>query len=238
MTDFASWRWEDLLGSILPARDDEAIRRGLVAVLDTGLSTTHPALRSARIVAARSFVHEDPLGERAEHGSACAGVLIAEGGHGGPAGLLVGVGLLVGQVISTAHEGSLDSLCEGLRWAMDLGASVIALPSGMLRPEPALEALSQEVAARGVVLVAAAGNPYAEQQGPMYPGAYEGVICVGAQAYAHQYAVWSRPPDVVVPAHHIPVVDVDARWKLLGGTSIATMIAAGILARTRFSRVT
>lgn len=231
MTDFASWRWEDALGLSLPARDDEAIRRGTVAVLDTGLSTAHPALRGARVTAARSFVDEDPLDDRAAHGSACAGALVADGGHGGPEGLLAGARLLVGQVISSAEEGSVASLCAGLRWAMDLGASVIALPSGLLYPDDALDAVVAELVARGVVLVAAAGNPYAGQRGPMFPAACEGVLCAGAQAYAEQYATWSRRPDLVLPAHDIPVVDGDARWKLIGGTSIATMIAAGVLCR-------
>lgn len=232
MTGFASWRWERWLGSDLPPRDDEALRETTVAVLDTGVAIAHPALRDAHLVAAKSFVGEDPCQDPLGHGSACAGVLVASAGRGGPEGIVRGARLLFGQTIGASGEGSPEALCAGLWWALEEGASVIALPLGMLRPEPTLDAAVRALNARGVTLVAAAGNPYAGQVGPMYPAACEGVLCVGARAYTELYAAWVRRPDVVVPAHDVPVVDVAASWKLMGGTSAATMIAAGIIIRT------
>lgn len=70
----------------------------------------------------------------------------------------------------------------------------------------------------------------------MYPAAYEGVRCVGACAYASAYATWTRRPDIIVPTHDIPVVDLPSSWKLVNGTSVATMIAAGVVERMHIHR--
>lgn len=226
MADFGAWRWADRLN--LTPRAVGAT--GLVALLDSGLSRSHPALRCAKISAARSFVGGIPTVDDVGHGSACAGVLVAEAGHGGPEGLLAGAEIVIGQVIGSDGVGTVEVLNEGLRWAGDCGAKVIALPLGFLSPDDALEKTISDLLRRDVVLVAAAGNPYAGQVGPMYPAACPGVVCVGVAAYAPEYASWARPPDMLVPTDGVPVVDVQGGWRLARGTSVAAVIAAGLIA--------
>ncbi|MCS6916012.1 MAG: S8 family serine peptidase [Myxococcales bacterium] len=202
----------------------------MVAVLDTGLSLDHPALQGIRLAACRSFVGGDPHQDVTGHGTGCCGILVARPGLGGPAGLSPGIALLFGQIMGKDGRGTVAALCEGLRCAVGADADLIALPSGVLYEEPVLRAAVAEVLAAGVRLLAAAGNPFVGQTGPLYPAAYPGVLCVGAAAYRDLYAAWSRPPDVVVLANRRAVPMPGGTWREVSGTSLAVMIVAGLLA--------
>jgi minor extracellular protease Epr len=200
-------------------------------VLDSVLFRAHPALRSCVVASGASFTSGDPFDDPGGHGTGCTGLLVARDGHGGPAGMVPEVALHIGQVVGPSGEGSVETLCAGLRWTAQLGVDVVAIPSGLLYPYPDLERALADVLDTGALVLAAAGNPFLGQAGPLFPAAYPEVIAVGCLAYRESYLSWSRPPDVVVAAHDLPVCTPDGRWRPIGGTSQATMLVTAVACR-------
>ncbi len=164
-----------------------------IAVIDSGIDGTHPEF-AGKIAAHRSFVGGSALTDTQGHGTLVAGLIAAQTNNGvGVAGMAFGSQLLVAKVVRGNRSVSLEAEAEAIRWAVDNGARVINLSLGGLRdPRNAdrdtfspLEADAIKYAyARGVVVVAAAGNadqapttpwPYAS-----YPAALPHVLGVGA----------------------------------------------------------
>ncbi|HEU5469184.1 MAG TPA: S8 family serine peptidase [Actinophytocola sp.] len=199
-----------------------------LAVLDSGFNAAHPALRGVEVAGSRSFVGGDPLRDPVGHGTECCSIVVARPGHGGPAGVAPGVRLYVGQVIGAGGWGDPPALCAGLRWAAGLDIDVLAIPLGCLSSTPPLWHAIRTACARGVRVVAAVGNPYLGQRGPLYPAAYPGVTAVGAARFEDTYAAWRTPPDVIVRT--VPqVCTPGGGWRPGLDTSHATLHFAGTL---------
>jgi hypothetical protein len=70
------------------------------------------------------------------------------------------------------------TLMRGIDYAIEQGARVLSLSWGSETPSALLESATRYAAAKGLILVAAAGN--APTGNPVYPAAYDNVIGVGA----------------------------------------------------------
>ena len=70
------------------------------------------------------------------------------------------------------------TLIRGIDYAIEKGARVLSLSWGSETPGALLESATAYAAAKGLILVAAAGN--APTGNPVYPAAYDNVIGVGA----------------------------------------------------------
>lgn len=186
-----------------------------VAVLDTGVAYEDrgpyrraPDLRGTRFVAGWDFVKGDahpddvpPPAGRRSHGTQIAGIIAqaADNGIGG-AGVAPGAAIMPIRVLRPDLSGSAGTIAKGLRFAADHGANVanlsIAGPSGARVLEAAIEYAS----AKGVTIVAAAGNE--GRSSVSFPAAYPNVIAVGAvrrdrsRAY---YSNYGRALDLVAP---------------------------------------
>ncbi len=165
-----------------------------VAVLDSGFSRTHPALREVVIAEACSFTGHNPLFDPVGHGTECCSTLVALSGHNGPGGVAQDVRLFVGQVIGPHGLGTLDALCAGLEWAANLEIDVVAIPSGRMTDHPDLCQALNSALSSGALVIAPVGNPYNRQKGPLYPAAYPNVVGVGSQAYQETYSALAPPP--------------------------------------------
>jgi SpoIID/LytB domain protein len=165
-----------------------------VAVIDTGIDTTHPDLVD-NIIAAKSFVGgsaEDPIG----HGTFVSGLIAASIDNAeGVAGMAFPARLLVARVATA--DGDIDAAVEAkaIRWVVKRGARVINLSIGGLRDplNRRRDTFSQEEAdaiayahSKGVVVVASVGNgdsaPSEPWQFASYPAALPHVIGVSAVA--------------------------------------------------------
>ncbi|GAA3110788.1 hypothetical protein GCM10020254_66090 [Streptomyces goshikiensis] len=83
-----------------------------------------------------------------------------------------------------ARESKGGALAEGIRWAADHGADVISMSLGddseSAHHEAAEDEAVQYALAKGVVVVASAGNSGKQGDPVSYPAAYPGVIAVAA----------------------------------------------------------
>jgi hypothetical protein len=136
-----------------------------VAVIDTGVETTHPDLVQ-RVTGARSFDTRRPNARIDEfgHGTHVASLACATGDNGTG---LAGAGMAC-DLLAVKTDFSDTSVAAAIAWATDRGADVINLsfgnPPGYEASLPVRRAVDYAIA-RDVVLVAAAADQPTEEQG-------------------------------------------------------------------------
>lgn len=195
-----------------------------IAVIDTAIDETHPALKGA--IAAEFDAMPDVEVTARDHGTSVAGLIAGTGEFRGMA---------PGSKIyhARAFEGgksTMDIILSALDWAAEQDVRII----NMSFVGPKNEFLEEACAAareRDIVLVAAAGNngpkaPYG------YPAAYDGVIAVTATDDKDQLmAQANRGPYVFVSAPGVNVIaPVGGGQDLVTGTSFAAAIVSGAIA--------
>ncbi|WOX25396.1 type VII secretion-associated serine protease mycosin [Streptomyces solicathayae] len=229
--------------------------RGItVAVLDTGVDATHPDL-AGNVLAGNDLVGFGARrGDRAwaRHGTAMAGI-IAGHGHGpgrqdGVLGIAPQARILPVRVILEGTDKSRakarttrgSALAQGIRWAVDHGADVINLSLGddseSAHPDAGEDSAVQYALARGVVVVASAGNGGDKGDHISYPAAYPGVIAVTAVDMYGTHASFSTSrwyATVSAPGVDVVIADPDRRYYEGWGTSAAAAFVSGAAALVR-----
>jgi subtilisin family serine protease len=99
-----------------------------------------------------------------------------------------------------------DRVAQGIAYAVSRGAQIINLSLGwpLSQSTRHVQVVIEDALAKGVLIVAAAGNNNSEA--PLYPCAYEGVICVGALGIDGKKAPFSNfgpHVDILVPGEQI-----------------------------------
>ncbi|MER5874156.1 type VII secretion-associated serine protease mycosin, partial [Streptomyces sp. NPDC002044] len=222
-----------------------------VAVLDTGVDDAHPDL-AGQVLAGTDLIGMGAgRGDRswARHGTAMAGI-IAGHGHGpsrsqGVLGIAPQAKILPVRVIleegdpgrAKAREGKGGALAEGIRWAADHGADVINLSLGddsdSAHHEAGEDAAVQYALAKGVVVVASAGNGGESGDRVSYPAAYPGVIAVTAVDRRGRKAPFSTRnwyATVSAPGVDVVIADPDRSYYEGWGTSAAAAFVSGSVA--------
>lgn len=201
-----------------------------VAVIDSGVDTSHPELRGA---IGRS---ENTLSSAASpdrHGTAMAGAIAARGQL---MGVAPGTRILAIRAFSPATA---RAQAEGTSWdivrAVDLAGKEGAKVVNMSFAGPADRLMSRELAGglqRGIVFVAAAGNG-GPAAAPAYPAAEPGVIAVTAtdlQDRLYESANRGAYVALAAPGVDVLVASPEAGYDTSTGTSVATAHVSGIVA--------
>ncbi|WP_024447147.1 S8 family serine peptidase [Mycolicibacterium iranicum] len=213
------WAWEGSSG--------EGVK---VAVLDSGIDATHPAVGDVQgYVAIRegddlklifdTEPHEDSFG----HGTACAGVIRSLA----PACELYSVKVLGGK-----NTGKGRVFAAGLRWALENGMHVCNLSLGTTKRDffSIFHELADDAYFRNIALITAANN----MPIPSYPSVYSSVISVASHAVQDPYVFYYNPnPPVEFGALGI---DVNLAWldhkrRTMTGNSYASPHMAGVVAK-------
>jgi hypothetical protein len=248
-------RWPQEKIHALPAM---AIEPGdgtvIVGIVDTGVEIHHPELKrrlrsgfntvdfdksdlatGIRLVGHWSGPDTDPE-DFVGHGTACAGIIGAEGQHipRGVAGecRLLPIRVLAAALMPGREEpvgiGAIYDIDIGVKRAIDLGAKVLNMSFGTASsslepgdPKPHTDIVKYGVA-RGCVMVAASGN--SGKQEDYYPAADEGVIAVGAVDKTGTPCSFStRGPHVALSGPGQDIVSASLRgYAKASGTSFAT----------------
>ena len=141
-----------------------------VAVVDTAISP------SALAPGSGIRVFGEGTGTGAGHGTAVAGILL--GSADGLPGLLPEVELMSFPILDGDGTADAHSLATAILDAVEAGAQIISLSLGGYGDAPYLRSAVEYAAARGVVLVAAAGND--ARDGVLFPARYPTVVGVAA----------------------------------------------------------
>lgn len=226
-----------------------------VAVLDTGVDADHPDLAGAVLPGTDLVGYGAGPGEAAwaDHGTAMASI-IAGRGHGpdradGVVGVAPEADVLPVRVLleeedparrTERAERSGSAVAEGIRWAVDQGADVINLSLGddseSAHPDAEEDAAIRHALARGVVVVASAGNGGEKGDPVSYPAGYPGVIAVTAVDRAGSRASFSTRrwyATVSAPGKDVIIAAPGGRYMQGWGTSAAAAFVTGAVALIR-----
>lgn len=198
-----------------------------VAVLDTGVDTTHLALASHiapggyDYIAHTTAISDTAGGPVSGHGTFVAG-LIAQ--------VAPAAAILPYRVLDPSGMGTVGDVASAVESAAHSGARVINLSMGMAVPSATLQEAIHYAQDSGAVVVASAGNQAATAE--QYPAAVGGVVAVaGTDRFDRRAAFSNYGPWVVVSA---PAVDLYSTYPggyaEGSGTSFAAPLVSGELA--------
>jgi subtilisin family serine protease len=228
-----------------------------VAILDTGIDTTHPDLSGGKVAAAKNFSAAATTADKFGHGTHVASIVAGTGAKSG--GKYKGVApeatLLNGKVLDDNGYGDDAGIIAGLEWAAASGAKIANLSLGGTDTpglDPLEEAVNTLSADTGTLFVIAAGNSGPDAGSVGSPGSADAALTVGAVDKSDVLADFSsRGPTVtdssVKPDLTAPGVDITAAaaagsvidqevgespagYLTISGTSMATPHVSGAAA--------
>jgi len=166
------------------------------------------------------------------HGTHMAGVAAADTNNGqGIAGVAWGAQIMPVKALDNTGFGTYAQVAEGITYAADHGARLINLSFGSPAPSALLKAAVDYAYARGVTVVAAAGNSGTSEVN--YPAAYPNVIAAGATDADNQLASFStfgETVDLVAPGMSIYSTYPGDSYTQFSGTSLAAAHVSGVAA--------
>lgn len=211
-----------------------------VAVLDTGIDSTHPDLD----VVAEADIVGDSWGDRAEgsdpngHGTHVAGTIGAKANGSGVAGVAPGVSLHAVRVLDESGSGYYSDIVAGMEYVLEhpeIRVVNLSLGGPMSEETEPLREAIERVEQAGVIVVIAAGNE-GQQTENVAPAGYGVGVVVSAydcSAGDQGFAWFSNFGDEVDIAS--PGVSINSTWpggdyEILDGTSMAAPHVAGAAA--------
>jgi subtilisin family serine protease len=208
-----------------------ALVRGMnvtIAVIDSGIDTKHPELANS---IADTF---DALGSREgahAHGTGIAGAIVA---HARLMGSAPEARLLAIRAFGAGKSGAESTsyvILRGLDYAVEHGAQIINMSFAGPK-DSMIERGVAATAARGILMVAAAGNAGAKSP-PLYPAANPNVIAVsGTDAQARLFAASNRGTHIAIsaPGADILLPAPDEKYQIASGTSFSAAYVSGVAA--------
>ncbi|MFF7284057.1 S8 family peptidase [Streptomyces griseorubiginosus] len=225
-----------------------------IAVLDTGVDTTHPDLKT-QVIESKNFSAAADATDKFGHGTHVASIAAGTGAKSGGKykGVAPGARILNGKVLDDTGSGDDSGILAGMEWAAEQGADVVNLSLGG-GDTPEIDPLEAEVnklsTEKGILFAIAAGNSGPESIGS--PGSADAALTVGAVDDKDKLADFSSTgprvgdgaikPDVTAPGVDITaaaakgsVIDQEVGEKppgylTISGTSMATPHVAGAAA--------
>lgn len=200
----------------------------LVAIIDSGVDSAHPEL-AGMIVDTFDAIGS---GDRVHpHGTAIVGAIAARARLRGTA---PAAHFLLARAFGTQrnnNDGTSVNIIKAIDWAIARGARVINM--SFAGPyDPMIQLAMRNAAAKGVVLIAAAGNMGAKSP-PLYPAADPNVIAVTATDQLDGlFPQAVRGPHLAVAAPGVEVVvpAPNDTYQLTTGTSVAAAHVSGVAA--------
>jgi subtilisin family serine protease len=198
----------------------------IVAVLDTGVALTHPALVKNLVPGYNAIdpsktpadVPDGIANAGAGHGTMIAGIITR---------LAPEVSIMPVRVLNGDGVGRVMDIAKGVEYAVNHGARVINLSLGGVRRSDMLKLAMDLAESRGVVTVAASGNDGLEME--QYPAKGNGTIAVGAVESDNTKAPYSNYGSfirVVAPGTNIRSTYYDGYYANWTGTSFAVPFVA------------
>lgn len=217
-----------------------------VAVIDSGVDATHPQLQGAVRSGPDQLDGGGSLSDCVGHGTGVAGIIAARPIAGSTLqGIAPGATILslrVSELVeledgSTAgRRGTPHGVAAAIRAAVELGAGVINLSLVSYQDSAEVREAVRSAVARDVVLVAAAGNRFAEGNRTPFPAAYDGVLGVGAIGPDGQRLASSQTGpfvDLVAPGGQVVTTATPRGLTTVEGTSFAAPYVAAAAALLR-----
>jgi serine protease AprX len=226
----------------------------VVAVIDTGIDSSHVDLDGGKVIGWKDFVNGKTTAyDDNGHGTHVSGIVAGSGdGNSTYRGVAYGAALVGIKVLDRRGSGSLSTVDAGIDWAIQNKSTynirAINLSLGTNGSSDGTDSTSVAVnnaAVNGIVPLVAAGNSGPAKFTIGSPGAAENAITVAAMAdvgeLGFNIANFSSrgptkdgriKPDIGAPGFKITAADANtgSGYVALSGTSMATPFTAGVVA--------
>lgn len=199
-----------------------------VAVIDSGIDVAHPEL--AGVISGTFDALNNGEGPH-PHGTSIAGVIAA---HARLMGTAPSAQLLAIRAFGAQKSGAESNtfvILKSLNYALSKNAQIINM-SFAGPHDPAMERGLAAAAAKGIVLIAAAGNAGAKSP-PLYPAADRNVIAVSATDQSDKlFAQSNRGSYVAIAAPGVDILSPapDGKYQVSSGTSLSAAFVSGVAA--------
>jgi subtilisin family serine protease len=216
-----------------------------IAIVDTGIDSTHPDL-SGKVKAAKSFVQGEDTQDYDGHGTHVAGIVAGTGAasSGTYKGVAPGASLINSKALDKTGAGTVSDVIAAIEWASDK-SDIICLSLGAPGSpnDPLAQAVNTAVE-NGIVVCAAVGNDgELGYMTAMTPSIASKAISVGATIGDLGVASFSSKgiapdgrsdPDIVAPGYEITSTAsskiTSSDYITWSGTSFSTPMIAGAAA--------
>ena len=216
----------DWLG-VRPDRKDAG--KGVkVAIIDTGVDTSHDSLSGIKITEI-SLLNEDDRHGNLGHGTGIASVIAGQTEDF--VGIAPSTEIFSVRVLNESGEGDSFTVAKGIVEAVDQGADIINLSLGGMDSSIVMDNAIEYAKLNNVLMVSAVGNEGV--QGVSFPARHKDVVAVASVDAKSRVSTFSNYGDEVDIA--APGVGVITAWEEnefihFSGTSIATAFVTGALA--------
>lgn len=216
----------------------------VIAILDTGIDTTHPDLKD-RIIGGRNFTSEgdkNDITDRNGHGTHVAGTIAASENGSGVVGVAPEASLLIGKVLNAKGSGDYDGITAAIKWATKWKGEngervrIISMSLGGTMKDVRQHKAILEACAKGILVVVASGNEGDADEDTLeygYPALFNECITVAACDEGKKLASFSnnsRQVDVIAAGVNVLSTYPTGQYATLSGTSMATPHVSGALA--------
>lgn len=225
-----------------------------VAVVDSGIDTTHPDLNGTKVIAAQNFTTESGTTDLAGHGTHVASTIAGTGAASGGThkGVAPGASLLNAKVCRQDNTCQESAILNGMTWAAQQGADVINMSLGGADTpglDPLETAVNNLTSTYGSLFVIASGNTPsgAGDYTVSSPSTADAAVSVGAVDPGNNLAWFSNrgprrddtalKPDITAPGvaieaarsstSSLPASGPGGQYTIQNGTSMASPHVAG-----------
>lgn len=205
-----------------------------IAVIDTGVETTHEAVQNCKHLSGFTVMELnegvfdviiDEFQDEIGHGTAVLGIICEH---------IADFEAVIIKLKDRNGKFTEELLCEGMALALSIAeVKVINISMGVVTDAPSLRMieLCKEAAQKDVIIVASA---YSDSNKPCYPAYAENVFGVGKGYFLNQTFFQYKPENrinILAKGTHQKVAALNNGYTFLNGTSYATAHFTGILCK-------
>lgn len=209
-----------------------------VAVIDTGVNTTHPDLETAIAGGVSQVSYTASYEDDNGHGTHVSGIIGARQDGVGIVGIAPEASIYAVKSLDSTGSGYISDIIGGIDWSIQNHMDIINMSLGSKSSSTALQTACDTAYSYGILVVAAAGNTGTAKVRTNadtinYPAKYASVIAVGATDISNNRAYFSstgKELEVVAPGVNIVSDSFTGGYVTMSGTSMASPYVAGDLA--------
>ena len=207
-----------------------------IAVLDTGISSTHPDLTVSGGINLAGKSKNKKWDDDNGHGTHVAGIIAAKNNSIGVIGTAPDAELFAVKVLDAYGSGYISDVIEGIDWAVENNMDIVSMSLGTTTYSQALDDATANAYNSGVLLVAAAGNNgdgNLSTNDVQYPAKFNSVIAVSAIDSNNIAPFWSADGaevELTAPGVGIYSTWLDGGYVSNSGTSMAAPFVSGVAA--------
>ncbi|VVB56118.1 Tk-subtilisin [uncultured archaeon] len=207
-----------------------------IAVLDTGISSTHPDLTVSGGINLAGKSKNNKWNDDNGHGTHVAGIIAARNNSIGVVGVAPDAELYAVKVLDAYGNGYISDVIEGIDWAVQNNMDIVSMSLGTATYSQALNDTTANAYNAGILLVAASGNSgdgNLSTNDVHYPAKFDSVIAVSAIDYNNIAPVWSADDakiELAAPGVNIYSTWLNGGYANASGTSMAAPFVSGVAA--------